>query len=299
MSELKWKYINGNYTIKIYDDGTKERIYDTDPTPEFPESMDVKITNYCVGADCKFCHERSDSNGKHGDLDFSIKLFSALPAGTELAIGGGDPTSHPNVEYMLSELKNIGVISNITVNSLHIRKNFAQLREWIQNKYIHGLGISYTPAMMDQCVAIAKESSNVVFHMIMGVNTVDDLNRLIEKVENPKVLLLGYKQYGRGESYYNEKVEDTKYEWYVRLHEFFNKKNLTLSFDNLGIKQANLKRFFSDYKWKEFYMGDDGKFTMYFDMVKQQYAMSSTSKERFDIGNKTVKQMFSEIRQNS
>ena len=299
MSELKWKYINGNYTIKIYDDGTKERIYDTDPTPEFPESMDVKITNYCVGADCKFCHERSDSNGKHGDLDFSIKLFSALPAGTELAIGGGDPTSHPNVEYMLSELKNIGVISNITVNSLHIRKNFAQLREWIQNKYIHGLGISYTPAMMDQCVAIAKESSNVVFHMIMGVNTVDDLNRLIEKVENPKVLLLGYKQYGRGESYYNEKVENTKYEWYVRLHEFFNKKNLTLSFDNLGIKQANLKRFFSDYKWKEFYMGDDGKFTMYFDMVKQQYAMSSTSKERFDIGNKTVKQMFSEIRQNS
>ena len=297
--ELLREYINGNYTIKIYDDGTKERIYDTDPTPEFPESMDVKITNYCVGADCKFCHERSDSNGKHGDLDFSIKLFSALPAGTELAIGGGDPTSHPNVEYMLSELKNLGVISNITVNSLHIRKNFAQLREWIQNKYIHGLGISYTPAMMDQCVAIAKESSNVVFHMIMGVNTVDDLNRLIEKVENPKVLLLGYKQYGRGESYYNEKVEDTKYEWYVRLHEFFNKKNLTLSFDNLGIKQANLKRFFSDYKWKEFYMGDDGKFTMYFDMVKQQYAMSSTSKERFDIGNKTVKQMFSEIRQNS
>ena len=298
MSELKWKYIDGNYTIKIYDDGTKERIYDTDPSPEFPESMDVKITNYC-NANCNFCHEQSTTEGKHGDLDFSIKLFSALPAGTELAIGGGDPTSHPNVEYMLSELKNIGVISNITVNSLHIRKNFEQLREWIQNKYIHGLGISYTPAMMDQCVAIAKESSNVVFHMIMGVNTVDDLNRLIEKVENPKVLLLGYKQYGRGESYYNEKVEDTKYEWYVRLHEFFNKKNLTLSFDNLGIKQANLKRFFSDYKWKEFYMGDDGKFTMYFDMVKQQYAMSSTSKERFDIGNKTVKQMFSEIRQNS
>jgi MoaA/NifB/PqqE/SkfB family radical SAM enzyme len=299
MELLLQEYNNGNYTIKIYEDGTKERIYVTDPSPEFPESMDVKITNYCVGADCKFCHERSDSNGKHGDLDFAIKLFSALPAGTELAIGGGDPTSHPNVEYMLSELKNIGVISNITVNSLHIRKNFEQLREWIQNKYIHGLGISYTPAMMDQCVAIAKESSNVVFHMIMGVNTVDDLNRLIEKVENPKVLLLGYKQYGRGESYYNEKVEDTKYEWYVRLHEFFNKKNLTLSFDNLGIKQVNLKRFFSDYKWKEFYMGDDGKFTMYFDMVKQQYAMSSTSKERFDIGNKTVKQMFSEIRQNS
>lgn len=45
---------NGNYEIEIYDDGTKNRIHDGNPQPEYPESLDVKFSDYC-DAGCKFC----------------------------------------------------------------------------------------------------------------------------------------------------------------------------------------------------------------------------------------------------
>ena len=70
-------YKNGNCKVSIYDDGTKVREYDGEPSPVHPESMDIKITNYCSGSEdqsnllCKWCHERSNLQGKHAE-------FSAL-----------------------------------------------------------------------------------------------------------------------------------------------------------------------------------------------------------------------------
>lgn len=53
---LLGKYPNGNYTVHIYDDGTKIRENDLDFfAPEYPESMDIKITNSCDRM-CPFCH---------------------------------------------------------------------------------------------------------------------------------------------------------------------------------------------------------------------------------------------------
>ena len=56
-----------------------------------------------------------------------------------------------------------------------------------------------------------------------------------------------------------------------------------VSFDNLAIDQLKLRRIFSNKDWNEFYMGDDGQFTMYIDLVEEKYALSSTSIERFEI----------------
>ena len=49
------KYKNGNYTVMLFEDGTKVRYNDLDNlTPSFAESMDVKLTDKCsVG--CPFC----------------------------------------------------------------------------------------------------------------------------------------------------------------------------------------------------------------------------------------------------
>ena len=49
-------------------------------------------------------------------------------------------------------------------------------------------------------------------------------------------------------------------------------------------------------EWKNFYMGDDGRYTMYLDLVNKKYAQSSTSKERFDL-LPTINDMFLDIRQ--
>ena len=48
------RYNNGNTKVTIFEDGTKIREYFNTPLPTYPESLDLKITQYCE-AGCNFC----------------------------------------------------------------------------------------------------------------------------------------------------------------------------------------------------------------------------------------------------
>lgn len=72
MRKLIGRYRNGNYTVTIFDDGTKIRDNDLDNlTPDFAENCDVTITTRCDGG-CSFCLK---SNAMvvtpHGDVAIS------------------------------------------------------------------------------------------------------------------------------------------------------------------------------------------------------------------------------------
>ena len=54
--------------------------------------------------------------------------------------------------------------------------------------------------------------------------------------------------------------------------------------------------FVSDEEWDAMYMGDDGQFTFYVDLVKGEYAKSSLEKKRYKIDGKTCDEMFKHIR---
>ena len=56
-----------------------------------------------------------------------------------------------------------------------------------------------------------------------------------------------------------------------------------VSFDNLSIKQLNLQEQIESNIWEEFYMGDDGKFTMYIDLVKKKFSKNSINDQVFDL----------------
>ena len=68
-----------------------------------------------------------------------------------------------------------------------------------------------------------------------------------------------------------------------------------VSFDNLAIKQLNPKRLMSDEQWNQFYLGDDGKFSMYIDLVNQEFAKSSVSIERYPI-TADIRDMFNKVK---
>ena len=110
------KYKDGNIKVDIFDDGT--RIIDIPdgekPDLQFPLSMDFKITNWCDQM-CPMCHEMSNPEGKHGDI-MNLKFIDSLRAGTEMAIGGGKVTSHPQLKEFLQKLKSKGVLPSITVH---------------------------------------------------------------------------------------------------------------------------------------------------------------------------------------
>lgn len=279
MKKLLSKYRNGNYNVAIFDDGTKIRYNDLDCLiPEFPESMDMKISNYCP-FNCPMCHEKSSEDGEYGKI-LHHPFIKTLHSGTELALGGGAVTYHPDLIPFLEELKEQGVLPSITINQ----------REWeetkidylINNQLIYGLGVSFTN-VNDEVWDKILSYPNAVVHLIAGYHSRDVFEYFANK--GAKILILGYKNWGRGEDYFKNYSNQIK----VRMRELkeilptlFTKCKV-VSFDNLSIKQLDIRTVIGEEKWKEFYMGDDGQYTMYVDMVKQECAKSSTSPDRFPL----------------
>ena len=285
---------NGNFRTTIFEDGTKIRFTNEDIfIPSRPENIDIKITNYC-DAGCPYCHEDSTVNGIHGDV-MNSSLFDTIEPYTELAIGGGNPLSHPDLIPFLEKLKEKKVIANITVNQKHFMQNVSFLKDLTKKKLIWGLGVSLIKPDIDFIQTI-KMFPNAVIHVIAGVVTLEQLEKLSDN--GLKILILGYKEFRRGEEYYQE-YSDTVNKNIAELKEALStliEKFKVVSFDNLAIEQLAVKNLMSENEWNEFYMGDDGKFTMYIDMVNKQFARSSTSKVRYDL-KPTIDEMFRTVKE--
>ena len=292
------RFTNGNYTVTIdTKTGTKIRENDLDFfRAEFPESMDIKICDKC-DMGCPMCHENSTPDGKCGDI-LNAKFIESLHPYTELAIGGGNPLEHPDLEKFLVKCKKLKLIPSMTVNQTHFMKNRKYLKMLCDAKLIYGLGISVNKVDNDFLEAV-KDFPNAVLHVINGLVTIHDLAMLAGK--DLKILILGYKEFRRGKDLFKrdafaiERRKKELREWLERIlrEKWFE----VVSFDNLAVNQLEVRTLIGEETWNEFYMGDDGTATMYVDMVKGEYAKSSTSTERYPIEDNIIP-MFERIRTN-
>lgn len=287
--EILAKYTNGNTDVVLHTDGTKIRTTHSDIAKlDFPESIDLKITDYC-DAGCAWCHENSTTKGIHGKLETIRQILRDLPAGVEIAIGGGDPLAHPEIMAILETIVMQGLIPNITVNGLHLEKHAPLIKFLRERKLLRGLGVSYNIKVwfkdMDELI-----DDNTIMHFIAGI----DKPLLVEEFK--KVLVLGYKHYGRGLKFFNPKVERNLAFWRWQLAGLAKKSHLC--FDNLALEQLQVKDVVSAELWQKYYMGADGEFTMYADAVAKTYAISSTS-QRFPMGEKSAREFFYDHSTNS
>lgn len=291
MEKLLSNYKNGNANISIYENGT--RIIDWSDEEElkldFPVSMDLKITNWC-DENCPMCHEMSNPKGKHGDI-MNLEFVNHLHAGTEIAIGGGKVTSHPDLVPFLLKLKDLGVLPSITVHQNEYLFNELLIDKLIDDKLINGLGISFSHQNNYMWGKVFKYP-NTVAHLIAGIHD-RNVFEYLAKFDS-KILILGYKNWGRGKKYYSEEIKNN-IDWLRdNLKDYLNKFKV-VSFDNLAIEQLDVKALLSDSEWKSFYQGDDGTMTMYVDAVKEEFAKTSTSSKRFELKN-TIEDMFEVIK---
>lgn len=292
------EYTNGNVSVRIFEDGTKIREYEGTPNPVHPETIDVKVTNKCdLSHICTYCHEQSNNEGQHADLTVLSNFFkkNAFP-GLELAIGGGDPLSHPKLILFLYDMKRLGVICNITINQLHLKKHYSKLVTLVDYELVKGIGISYRDKIVQSHVlTYLSKYQHVVWHVIAGINEIDCL----EDIRNSgfdSALVLGYKKFGNGKTFYNSEVDANLKRWYQRLPRHMS-DDFYLSFDNLGLEQLNVKRFIKSEIWDNIYMGDDGMFSMYIDAVEQTAHTSSTQRlvKNNKITNSSLQELFERI----
>lgn len=295
---MRWvKYHNGNYDVYIdLDTGTKIRKNDLDNlTPSHPESMDIKITNRCKHG-CVMCHENSTKDGLHGDI-MNAKFIETLLPYTELAIGGGNPLEHPNLELFLRKCKLLKLIPSMTVHQDDFMNNLEFLRMLRDEELIWGIGVSVS-YVTDELIEALHEFPNAVCHIIAGIATETVINKLANN--NLKVLILGYKVFRRGEALYER--DSTNIDFLIQYmydvlpdmvnNGWFN----TVSFDNLAIEQLKPSRLLTKEQYDEFYMGDDGDFTLYVDLVNNEFAQSSTATQRFPLKD-DIKEIFEIVKQ--
>ena len=306
MPKLLNKYKNGNHYTEIYSDGT--RIRETiDPNADhfeydFPENADIKISNYCpVG--CKYCHESSTLNGKHGDI-MNMPFVDTLVAGTELAIGGGSALSHPDLIPFLEKLKALKVVANLTVNQkeLMINDYADKMKKILKDSLVYGVGVSLTDnkAFNEIVNDVFGSYPSFVVHTIAGVFTEKD----IPCVEGRKMLILGYKDLKgrRAGAFYDAEKDaiNTNIEWMKHNLKDLSKKTKLMSFDCLGIKQLDPRTTLgmSDEEWNMLFQGDDydprNASTLYIDAVTRTVARASTHplEDRPHFTNESMGELF-------
>lgn len=289
-------YKNGNSTVRInLEDGTKIRETNDDEfNLEFPESIDLSIGTRCDGH-CPFCYINASEDGEDGEL-LDVPFLDTLHPYTEVAINGNS-IDHPQLIPFLEKMKQNRILTNITVNQLHFERKEELIRDLVEHDLVKGIGISLRKPT-EEFIRKVLEYPNAVIHTINGILTAEDIDMM--KNNDLKILVLGYKNLGRGVSYKDNCLADVErnqkylYNILPMMIEWFK----VVSFDNLAIEQLDVRRIISKEDWDSFYMGDEGTASMFVDLVTRQFGVSSLCKpdEMYPIMD-NVRDMFKVVKE--
>jgi hypothetical protein len=289
------QYKNGNADITITQDGTREIEYEDVLKLEFPLNIDIRVSTQCSfglnpktgKAFCDFCHESATTDGVECDYNILRDKLIGLPKGIELAIGCNKMTSELRKFIFWCDM--MGYIVNLTVNQGHL-KQFDMIRALVECGAIKGLGISYRSSLLFNVPQYVLDYEHTVFHVICGIDSYYEVETL-RKNGVKKVLILGEKNFGFNLGKVDLTTKKHK-EWYWWIHKMFSVFDV-VSFDNLALKQLNIKRFFNDDNWEVF---NQKEYSFYIDAVNKILAPSSRSSEKTNWDEYTLKDYFKKVK---
>lgn len=300
-------YTNGNFYTCMFGDGTRLMMSREDRlVPEFPMSIDLKITDKCKNG-CPYCYESSSPDGEEAD-ERIVELVKALPPYTEVTVGGGNPLESGLLERIIWEC-NANI--SFTVNQADIDKLLSA--EWFKklakghgmtdflwedtpkaNVAAIGISVSHVDNVLIEKLKNLDEQIHVVVHAAAGVITMSELKKLYDN--DLRLLILGYKSCGRGGEYISRNVKRRIRTLSEHTDEIRRHFRIT-AFDNLALRQLNVKRLVSENGWEKLYQGEEGELSMYIDGVKSEFAASSYMGERHTIKDgMSIKDMFMKVR---
>lgn len=255
-----------------------------------PELVDIKITDYCDRG-CPFCYQDSTPDGKHAKLDDIKKIAGILGELQcfEVAIGGGEPTKHPDFAGIVEIFRGQDIASNFSTGTLDWVVDIDP--EKLSRGIIGALGVSaMSPMDVRKIVGarLALPSFDTYIHYVAGSTPINVLENMVEELSGtPETVLvvLGYKNVGRGKNFkpYNYDALPGVLVKAITQH------GLSVSVDTTIISQFknSLESLGFD---KRTFADDEGKFSMYIDAVNHLWGPSSydhKNLEFFDINKLT------------
>ena len=172
--------------------------------PKTPELVDLKITDYCNHR-CRHCYQDSTEEGEHADKDYISSLLYSMGEAEvfEVAIGGGDPTSHPDFDNILSFARQCNIVPNFSAHDMAWAEDKAIARAVEEN--CGGFAISTHDAETLARVAEWNLHHTVKgsLHVVAGLRDEKWERAAIDAALYLKipVTLLGFKTVGRGKDH--------------------------------------------------------------------------------------------------
>lgn len=286
---------NGNASITLYTDGTRIVEYpDSGLVLDYPMNVDIRLSTKCAfgrnsntgKAVCEFCHESATTNGRVANYNELFLKLEGLPRTTELAIGAN--FIDREFTLFMRKLRDAEFITNITINQGMLNENKDNLEHLIMAKYVRGVGISFRSSKWS--FHDLQRYSNVVVHVIAGIDDWDDVNALADAGVK-KILILGEKDFGFNAGKVDLNSESHK-KWFRNLSALF-KRFKVISFDNLALEQLNVRRFYSDQDWSVF---NQGEHSIYINAVDKYFAPSSRSSAIESWDDQTVQSYFKKVK---
>lgn len=159
------------------------------------------------------CYQGSTTKGKHAETSFIANIAGILgELGVfEVALGGGEPTMHPDFLKILNNFAEQGVVPNFTTRNFDLLKDPAQLQPIME---VAG-AVAYSVTSSDEARAYAAlvgkyptsyyhvgkpNRKQFKAHLVMGSMPMDSIIACasILAKEHIDTVLLGFKRTGRG-----------------------------------------------------------------------------------------------------
>ncbi len=173
-------------------------------SPLGPELLDISITSKCLPGTCKYCYQNAKKDGKDMSLgDLSNLLDGLPPTVCQIALGGGEPTLHPDFGRVLQMIRAKGIVPNYTTNG----ENLTDVVVEVTAKYCGAVATSYhgnwftTLNSVKRFSEAGMDQTNV--HFVLSEETIDEALNILNHVapglfENVNaVVFLLYKPQGR------------------------------------------------------------------------------------------------------
>ena len=147
----------------------------------FPYTCDMKITEMCWH-ECAWCYQNSNHRGAHAKFEDVVRFVEEHPHIIEYALGGGEPTLHPDFDRIVKFLRSRGKRANFTT------RNFEYFHKHVAHPNFTGVALSakswwaviYCSGVLS---TLAQETKNVARHIHL-IAWPDDMVELLKNIDD-------------------------------------------------------------------------------------------------------------------
>jgi len=176
-----------------------------------PVLINIALNNYC-NLNCSYCYSLIDSNTEKKDIslnDFDLLLSELVKNRVlQVALGGGEPTLHPDFIQILKRLRIEGnIIPNYTTNGTNLPSSILRATK----EYCGAVALSYSQdrekVLFDALQKLIAHNIQIHLNLIMFKSQIPYLTKIVRKFVKRgicNVILLLFKPFGRATNLLHE-----------------------------------------------------------------------------------------------